>query len=1160
MKKLLSILSVISLSATTSGLAVACLDASPIPNLGKEIMDDNIDKVVNKGFATPEAALEAVKESIKADPENGLFVIENGVIPKPTDIDQTLFRSVDLNAQKTKVVVTYSESINESGNLSNIIWGPEQSYDRTIKITRPVIQEIANQTLIIGQEKTIDVKVTNPIDGVELQVVVSNNNFISASLKDNKLTIKAIGVGSSAVTLKYENAEDFTFIVTVNEKPKPVITKPSDQTLTVGESKSVDVSIANQDNGTLTAESDKTNVIEVKVEGSKVSLTAKAAGEATITLSYTGAENVSFKVTVNEKPKPVITKPNDQTLTVGDNKFVDITITNQDNGTLTASSDKENVVQVSVDGTKLLLNAKSSGTAVITLSYPGATNVTFNVTVNDKPVEKPVIAIPSDQTLTVGDEEKVIAIEIENPTSEGELKASSSSNDIATVSVDKETNKVSIHAVGKGEATITLSYPDADNVTFKVTVKEEEKPVEKPVITSPDDQTLTVGDDDKTITVAIANATTDGKLSASSSDEEIATVSVTDSKITISAKAAGTATITLTYPDADNVTFKVTVKEEEIPVEKPVITSPDDQTLTVGDDDKTITVAVANATTDGKLSASSSDEEIATVSVTDSKITISAKAAGTATITLSYPDADNVTFKVTVKEEEKPVEKPVITSPDDQTLTVGDDDKTITVAIANATTDGKLSASSSDKEIATVSVTDSKITISAKAAGTATITLSYPDADNVTFKVTVKEEEKPVEKPVITSPDDQTLTVGDDDKTITVAIANATTDGKLSASSSDEEIATVSVTDSKITISAKAAGETTITLSYPGADEVTFKVTVKEKEPEIIKLEVNDIINNEDVKKIQNLSDLNAVNEALGKIKITGVSSLKASTINDTDVKVEISLEENYSIDETNFTITSAIAKKDVELDMNDIKDDSQFEAISNLKDLAEVNEKLKDISIEGVKSITASAIKNNDTDVLITIELESGYTLGSQENTFTIINAIAKKDVELDMNDIKSDSQFKVISNLKDLAEVNEKLKDISIEGVKSITASAIKNNDTDVLITIELESGYTLGSQENTFTITNAIEKEVVKTEIKVTSISENEDILNIKDKASLQEVNDALAELVKNFEGVTKLEATLKEGSETDVVITITIDDQNYTIDNATFDLNGAIKTAE
>ena len=258
-------------------------------------------------------------------------------------------------------------------------------------------------------------------------------------------------------------------------------------------------------------------------------------------------------------------------------------------------------------------------------------------------------------------------------------------------------------------------------------------------------QTLKVSGTDAAIDVSSYFSDPDGDTltyTAGSSDTAIATVSVSSATVTISAVAIGTATITVTATDPDaetaDQTISVTVNQQNrAPTTVGTIPA---QTLKVNGTDAAIDVSSYFSDLDGDTltyTAGSSDTAIATVSVSSATVTISAVAVGTAkiTVTATDPDAETVnqTISATVNQQNRaPVAQgtiPTITLPTNH-LAIGD------IAQFFSDPDGDpltYTTSSSDTDVATVSMVGATLNINTKAAGSATITVTATDTSNASL-------------------------------------------------------------------------------------------------------------------------------------------------------------------------------------------------------------------------------------------------------------------------------------------------------------------------------------------------------------------------------------------------------------------------------------------
>jgi len=325
---------------------------------------------------------------------------------------------------------------------------------------------------------------------------------------------------------------------------------------------------------------------------------------------------------------------------------------------------------------------------------------------------------------------------------------------------------------------------------------------------------LTEGDSETlTATIAPENAT-NKKVTWSSSDKSIATVS--DGKVT--AVKAGTTTITVKTEDGSKTAeCKVTVKAKVYAVTG-VSLNKSSLELTEGDSETlTATITPDNAT-NKKVTWSSSNSSVATVS--EGKIT--AVKAGTATITVKTEDGSKTAeCKVTVKAKVYAVTG-VSLNKSSLELTEGDiETLTATIAPSNAT-NKNVTWSSSNSSVATVS--EGKIT--AVKVGTATITVKTEDGSKTAeCKVTVKAKVYAVTG-VSLNKSSLELTEGNSETlTATIAPDNAT-NKKVTWSSSNSSVATVS--EGKIT--AVKAGTATITVkTEDGGKTAECKVTVKAK-------------------------------------------------------------------------------------------------------------------------------------------------------------------------------------------------------------------------------------------------------------------------------------------------------------------------------------------
>lgn len=314
-------------------------------------------------------------------------------------------------------------------------------------------------------------------------------------------------------------------------------------------------------------------------------------------------------------------------------------------------------------------------------------------------------------------------------------------------------------------------------------------------------------------TISPANAT-DQSVKWGTGAAGVATVS-DDGLVT--AVAPGKTAITVTTNDGGKTaSCQVTVKAKVIPVTGVWI---DQSTLSLTEGESgqlKATVSPSNAT-NKDVTWTSSNTSITTVS---SNGTVTAKKAGTATITVKTADqGKTATCEVTVKAKTYPVTG-VSLSQSSLALTVGATSQlTATVSPSNAT-NKEVSWSSSKTSVATVS---SDGTVTAKSVGSATITVTTADGSKkATCVVTVQSISV---TGVSLNPATMSLVVGSTGTlTATVSPSNATNKA-VTYSSSNPAVAKAS---SDGVVTALAAGSTTITVkTADGGKTATCIVTVK---------------------------------------------------------------------------------------------------------------------------------------------------------------------------------------------------------------------------------------------------------------------------------------------------------------------------------------------
>ena len=478
------------------------------------------------------------------------------------------------------------------------------------------------------------------------------------------------------------------------------------------------------------------------------------------------------------------------------------------NKNITWSTSDAKVATVSASGE---VTAVGAGTATITATTEdGSKKATCAVTVTAANV--PVTGVTLNKTqlsLAMGSSETLTAtLQPENATNKT-VKWSTSDSKIATVD---DNGKVT--GVAAGTATITVTTTDGSKTaTCKVTVTASNVPVTG-VTLNKTQLTLSSGATE-TLTASLQpeNAT-NKNVSWSSGNTDVATV---DANGKVTAKAAGSATITVKTADGGKTaTCKVTVNASSVAVTG-VSVSPESLSLKVGDTSALKAVVSPAEATNQKVTWSSNNAAVASVDDTGK---VTAKSAGNAVITATTADGGKTAACAISVTEANVAVSGVSVTPKSVDLNVGESAPlTAAVSPSNAT-NKNVSWSSGNTDVATVD-TNGKVT--AKSAGTATITVTTADGSKTAnCTITVAEAKPPAAESVTVSDKTLTLTVGKTQK-LSATVAPPQADQTVRWESSAPEIIQV---DSSGKVTALAEGSATITVMTKDGKTDTCEISV----------------------------------------------------------------------------------------------------------------------------------------------------------------------------------------------------------------------------------------------------------------------------------------------------------------------------------------------
>ena len=798
-------------------------------------------KVID-GAKLGKATFELVDDKAKSPIVCGMDMSTGGIIEIPYTVQNADINviqpvnSISLNKETTELWVNETEKLTvtydpQDATTQSVTWS---SSDNSVATVAPdgTITAVGKGTATItaktsnGKEDKCEVIVKQPVTGITLNrktlelekgatekltatvlpgnadgdktvTWLSSNNDV-ATVENGVVT--AIGKGSATITARTANGIEATCAVTVGVPLKGISFKNNitEKTLNRTEQFTLEVVFNPTDTDvdkTIKWSSTDTSVATV-VDGV---VTAIGDGETVITATASNGMTATCKVKVIIPLNSISIKENTSILCGGTEKL-EVTYNPEDttdDKTISWTSDNEEVATVSTDGT---VTAKGVGTANITATTSKGLEATCKVTV--LPVELESIII-KEQNITINkgqSQDLTIVYVPENATEDKEITWSSENDEIVSVNED---GKITAHKVGK--VTITATAENGKQATTIVDVKsplesislnETEKQLNKGetlqlnVIFNPDDTT-----DDKTITWT-------------STDNTVASVE----NGLVTAKSAGTAYIKASVGELE-VTCKIEVK---VPLEGIKLNKETTEILRRQEEKLQVALNPEDATYEGSLIWTSSDETVATV---DENGVITAVKAGTAVITVKAIEGENeFTDTCTVTVKEIPLNSITINMPDFE-LGIGETQQLgIFIEPEDTTDDLNLEWSSSNPEIVSV---DEKGLVTAISEGIATITVKSGDKES---SVTVTSKIIPITSISLEGTDTKALVGSPINVRITVLPTNATYDIEdLKIISSNSDVITVNKDG---TVIAKGLGKAVLTVEAPNGVKSQVEIEV----------------------------------------------------------------------------------------------------------------------------------------------------------------------------------------------------------------------------------------------------------------------------------------------------------------------------------------------
>ena len=630
------------------------------------------------------------------------------------------------------------------------------------------IGEIAAREIPAGESGAVDVSAhfMDP-DGQPLTyaMAVSDESVVGISATGAVVTLEALAKGTATVTATATDPGGLSavqsFLVTVPNRTPGAVGTIAPRTIEVDAAVTTDVTAyftdPDGDDLVYTAASSEPAVTEVAVSGGELTVTALAKGEATVTVTATDTEGLSatqeFVVTVPNRAPVAVGSIAERTIEVDEIATLDLAgyFEDPDGDVLVygAAISDGGVAGVEVAGGTLAVTATGKGTTTVTVTATdtdglAATQV-FGVIVPNRP---PLVAGSIEgRTIEVGEAESLDLSSYFSDPDGDELVYAAAVSDAAVAGAAVEGEAMTLTAVAKGAATVTVTATDTEGLTatqaFPVTVPN--RPPQ--AVGSIGERTLEVGEsavvglpgyfedpDGDALTFAVA-----------SSDATLVDASVEGGELTVTAVAKGDASVTVTATDAEGLTathtFAVTVANQP-PL---AMGSIEAQTIEV---DETASLDLSSHFTDPDgddlaYNAVVSDVAVAGVEVSGGALTLTALAKGAATVTVTATDTEGLTatleFAVTVPNRPPLVAGTIV----GRTIEVGEA-ATIELRSHFSDPDGDelvYTAAVSDAALVGALVSAGTVTVTAVAKGEATVTVTATDTEGLAatqaFVVTV---------------------------------------------------------------------------------------------------------------------------------------------------------------------------------------------------------------------------------------------------------------------------------------------------------------------------------------------------------------------------------------------------------------------------------------
>ena len=872
-------------TGSVSGVATVTVMA-PLPNQSPAAVDTIAAQVLIEGGSPVEVGVSGSFRDPDGDALSYAAESSDDLVATATVSGaRVTIRPVSAGSAAVMVTATDPGGLKATQNIAVTVEPPENQPPQAVGL-------IAAQVLIEGGSQVtvgISGSFRDP-DGNALSYAAESSDDLvaTATVSGSEVTIRPVSAGSATVTVTATDPGGLkatqNIAVTVeppeNRPPRAVGTIAAQVLIEGGSQVTVGVSgsFRDPDGDALSyaAESSDDLVATATVSGARVTIRPVSAGSAAVTVTATdpgglkATQNIAVTVEPPENQPPqavgliaaqVLIEGGSQ-VTVG----ISGSFRDPDGNALSyaAESSDDLVATATVSGSEVTIRPVSAGSATVTVTAtdPGGLKATQDIAVTVEPPENrppQAVGLIAAQVLTEGGSRVTVGVSgaFRDPDGDALSYAAESSDDlVATATVSGA--RVTIRPVSAGNAAVTVTATDpgglkaTQNIAVTVEPPENRPPRAVGTIAA---RVLTEGGSRVTVGVSGAFRDPDGdalSYAAESSDDLVATATVSGSEVTIRPVSAGNAAVTVTATDpgglkaTQNIAVTVEPPENRPPRAVGTIAA---QVLIEGGSRVTVGVSGAFRDPDGdalSYAAESSDDLVATATVSDARVTIRPVSTGSVTVTVTATDpgglkaTQDIAVSVEPPENRPPRAVGLIAA---RVLTEGGSQVTVGVSGAFRDPDGNAlsyAARSSDVQVATATVSVARVTIRPVSAGSATVTVTASDSGGLKATQTIAVSVEPPEnRPprAVGSIAAQVLTEGGSQVEVGVSRSFRDPDGdalSYAAESSDDLVATATVSDARVTIRSVSTGSVTVTVTAtdPGGLKATQDIAVSVEPPE----------------------------------------------------------------------------------------------------------------------------------------------------------------------------------------------------------------------------------------------------------------------------------------------------------------------------------------